>query len=39
MINLIELHSLHIINATDTLLFQRGTKKALLRGEGALYLC
>jgi hypothetical protein len=36
MINLIELCRLHIVNATDSLLFKRGTKEALLRGAGTI---
>ena len=41
MINLIELYRLHIIKATDSLLFKRGTKETLLRvgmGEGGALL-
>jgi len=38
MIKLIELYRLHIINATDSLLFQRSTKEALLRGAGGAVL-
>jgi len=34
MINLIDLYTLHIIDGTDSLLFQRGTKEALLSEAG-----
>jgi hypothetical protein len=37
MIKVTQLYRLHIINATDSLLFQRGTKEVLL--GGALLVC